>query len=93
MVISTTESLENKMKITSLRPISLSLLVASLVGCATTGPGQNVFMGTGNSFRMNGLLVSELEADSLGVGVSRLTIKSRADADAADKLVRFYADK
>lgn len=93
MVISTTESLENKMKITSLRPISLSLLVASLVGCATTGPGQNVFMGTGNSFRMNGLLVSELEANSLGVGVSRLTIKSRADADAADKLVRFYADK
>lgn len=84
---------EIKMKITSLRPISLSLLVASLVGCATTGPGQNVFMGTGNSYRMNGLLVSELEADSLGVGASRLTIKSRADADAADKLVRLYADK
>lgn len=76
-----------------LRPVAAAILIAALTGCATTGPNQNVFYGTGNSFRMNGLLVSELQADTFGPGVSRLTVKSRADGEAMDKLIGFYATK
>lgn len=76
-----------------LRPVAAAVLVAALTGCATTGPSQNVFYGTGNSFRMNGLLVSELQADTFGPGVSNLTVKSRADGEAMDKLIAFYTSK
>lgn len=76
-----------------LRPVAAAILIAALTGCATTGPNQNVFYGTGNSFRMNGLLVSELQADTFGPGVSRLTVKSRADGEAMDKLIGFYTSK
>ena len=76
-----------------LRPVAAAILIAALTGCATTGPNQNMFYGTGNSFRMNGLLVSELQADTFGPGVSRLTVKSRADGEAMDKLIGFYTSK
>lgn len=76
-----------------LRPLAVAVLVATVAGCATTGPNQNVFYGTGNSFRMNGLLISELQADTFGPGVSRLTVKSRGDGEALDKLVGFYTGK
>lgn len=76
-----------------LRPVAAAILIAALTGCATTGPNQNVFYGTGNSFRMNGLLVSELQADTFGPGVSRMTVKNRADGEALDKLVGFYTAK
>lgn len=76
-----------------LRPVAAAILIAALTGCATTGPNQNVFYGTGNSFRMNGLLVSELQADTFGPGVSRLTVKSRADGEAMDKMIAFYTSK
>lgn len=42
---------------------------------------------------MNGLLVSELRADTFGHGVSRLTVKSRADGEAMDKLIGLHATK
>jgi len=76
-----------------LRPVAVAILVSALTGCATTGPNQNLFLGTGNSFRMNGLLISELQPDTFGPGVSRLTIKSRADGEAMDKLVGLYTSK
>lgn len=69
---------------------TLALSVVNLTGCATTGPGQNVFYGTGTNFRMNGAFFSELQPDSLGAGVSRLTVKSSADAAALDELTIFY---
>jgi hypothetical protein len=69
---------------------TLALSVANLTGCATTGPGQNVFYGTGKTFRMNGALFSELQPDALGSGASRLTVKSSADAAALDELTIFY---
>lgn len=78
----------------SLRNISLCIAVASaLVGCATTGPNQNVFFGTGNIFRMNGLQLSELQGDTFNNGMARLTVKSSSDAATIDKLISFYTGK
>lgn len=74
-----------------LRPVLIASLIAALGGCATTGPGQNVFYGTGKSFRMNGVLISELQPDTFGKGVSRLTVKSAADAQALEGLAQFFA--
>jgi len=76
-----------------LRPIAVALMVATLTACSTSGPHQNVFHSTGNNFRANGLLITELQADTFGPGVARMTIKSQADAVAADKLIAFYAAK
>lgn len=71
----------------------IAVSIAALAGCATTGPNQTMFFGTGNSFRMNGLLVSELQADTFGPGVTRLSVKSRSDALALDDLAKFYTTK
>lgn len=72
----------------------LALSVAAVLsGCATTGPNQNIVFGTGKSFRMNGLLVSELQSDTFGPGVTRLSVKSRADALALDDLAKLYTRK
>lgn len=73
-----------------LRPLFVALIIASVAGCASTGPNQRVFMGSGNTFKANGLLISELQSDTFGPGVARLTIKSQADGNAVDKLVSYY---
>lgn len=85
---------------TTSRPIKATVLavavaVAALsVGCATTsGPNQSLFYGTGNSYRQNGLLITELQANSLGRGVSRITIRDKTDASAIDALIKFYNRK
>ncbi len=83
---------------TTTRPIKATVLavaVAALsVGCATTsGPNQSLFYGTGNSYRQNGLLITELQANSLGRGVSRITIRDKTDASAIDALIKFYNRK
>ena len=78
----------------SLRTLHLCLAVAAaLGGCATTGPNQNVFYGTGKIFRMNGLQLSELQSDTFNNGMARLTVKSNADAAAMDELISFYTGK
>lgn len=74
----------------TLRIAALAVSAAYLSGCATVGPNQNVFYGTGTNFRMNGAFFSELQPDSLGVGVSRLTVKNSADVAALDELTIFY---
>ena len=73
----------------------LAVAVAALsAGCATTsGPNQTLFYGTGNSYRQNGLQISELQVDSLGRGSSRMTIRSKADVSAIDALIKFYNRK
>lgn len=68
-------------------------VLAFLAGCSTTGPNQNLFYGTGNNFRMNGLQISELQADTFGPGVTRLSVKSKSDAVALDDLSKFYTRK
>ena len=76
---------------TTLLAAALSSLV---VGCATTGgPNQTVFYGTGNSYRQNGLQITELQAGSLGQGVSRMTIRGKDDAASLDRLIQFYNRK
>ena len=69
-------------------------IAAALAGCATTsGPNQTVFYGTGNSYRQNGLQITELQGGSLGQGVSRMTIRGKDDIAAIDKLIQFYNRK
>lgn len=75
------------------RSLVAACVLAVLAGCATTGPNQNVFYGTGNNFRMNGLQISELQADTFGPGVTRLSVKGRSDAVALDDLSKFYTRK
>lgn len=75
------------------RSLIAACVLAALTGCATTGPNQNLFYGTGNNFRMNGLQISELQADTFGTGVTRLSVKSRSDAVALDDLSKFYTRK
>lgn len=80
---------------TSLRTQTLVLtaLLAGLGACSTVGPNKNLFLGTGTSFRINGLSISELQADSFGPGGASLTVKSRSDAKAMDRLIKYYSDK
>ena len=82
----------------SLRAIPFCLLSAALFsGCAsmapTTVPGQQVFYGTGNTFRMNGLQLTELKAGSLPKDVTALMVKSSADARTLDKMIAYYSGK
>lgn len=82
----------------SLRVIPFYLLSAALLGgCATmaptTVPGQQVFYGTGNTFRMNGLQLTELKAGSLPKDVTALMVKSSADARTLDKMIAYYSGK
>lgn len=73
----------------------LAVAVAALsAGCATTsGPNQTLFYGAGNSYRQNGLQISELQSGTFGRGVSRLTVRETNDASAMTALVRYYNAK
>ena len=82
----------------SLRVLPLCVLSGALLsGCAalgpTTVPGQQVFYGTGNTFRMNGLQLTELKAGSLPRDVTALMVKSSADARTLDKMIVYYSGK
>lgn len=81
------------MYLSASRLLLVTSVLAALGGCATTGPNQNVFHSTGHSFKMNGAVFTELEPDSYGQGAGRLTIRSRADAEAMDNMIKFFTVK
>ena len=76
------------------RPFKATLLAVAVAalsaGCATTsGPNQTLFYGTGNSYRQNGLQISELQPGTFGRGVSRLTVRESGDVSAMTSLIRY----
>lgn len=80
------------------RPFKATLLAVAIAalsaGCATTsGPNQTLFYGTGNSYRQNGLQISELQPGTFGRGVSRLTVRESGDVSAMTSLIHYYNTK
>lgn len=80
----------NKKNSFALRPITVSLAVASLLtlaGCATqTGMGSDNYQNTGRVFRYNGLTVEQVNK----TGGARIA-SGAADKTAANDLIKYYA--